>query len=239
MLKKILSILFLFTLSVGVLFADTYVKKVTHTEAMGQKKDTISEAWYSSNVVVTKNDNVRIIFDSNKNQITFINDNAKKYSTFKLPIQLPPQMEQMMNMFNITFKLSETNETQKIKNWNCKKYVVTSTQGQNAPMKINMTMEIWATDEIKIDPGLFQKFNESMALSNPMMKNMFSEMKKLNGRFPVKTVITMSMMGKNTKSVSETTEVKYEPIPKNLLLIPAGYTKIEGNFMQAMQKLNR
>ncbi len=240
MFRKFFTLAFLtLFLSVGVLFADTYVKKVTHTQAMGQAKDTISEAWYTSNGVVTKNGDVRAIFNTKEKKIIFINDKNKKYAIFNLPIQLPPQMSQMMKMFNMTFKLSPTNETQKIKNWNCKKYVVTSSQGANPQMKISMNMEIWATRDIKIDGNLFQEFNEAMAFSNPMIKNMVAEMRKLNGQFPVKTIITMSMMGRKTTSSSEVTDVSYKPVPKSLFNIPTGYTKIEGNFMQAMQNLNK
>ncbi len=237
--RKLILFFLIFTLCLGFVSADTYLKKVTHSQAMGQTKDTISEIWFTANSVATKNGDVRVIFKGNENKLYFVNDKTHKYAVFSLPIQLPPQMEQMMKMFNLKFNLKKTGETAKINNWNCEKFIVTSTQDNNAPMKISMNMEIYATKDIKVNTNLFEKFNQVMAFSNPMVKNMVEEMKKLNGAYPVKTTITMGMMGKNTKTASEIKEVKYGSAPASFFGVPSGYQKMEGNFMQVMQNLNK
>jgi hypothetical protein len=54
--------------------------------------------------------------------------------------------------------------------------------------------------------------------------------------FPVATTTTMSIMGKNTVTTSEVTEIRREAIPDSVFAVPADYKKIDSPMAKSLQK---
>ena len=214
--------------------ADIYIMKMKHTDAvtiMGQtqpEKDEEGVTWMSEEKMredegTSKSTIVR--FDLKK--IYVIEHDKKEYAEINLPIDfeqiLPPEAKQMAQMMQVTAKVTETEETQKIKDWDCKKYLVEislSMMGMNMPMK----MEMWATKDLDIDLDLYEKFYTEILALQPMFKGFIEEFKKIEG-YPVVTDMTMNMMGSEMKSHEEVVSVEKKDAPDGTYDIPGGYTK--------------
>ncbi len=216
--------------------ADTYIKKMKHTDAvtvMGQTqpaKDEEGVTWMSADKMredegTSKSTIIR--FDQNK--IYVIDHDKKEYTEIGLPIDfekvLPPEAQQMMQMMQVTAKVTETGETQNIKGWDCKKYLLElgiSMMGMNMPMK----MEMWVTKDLDIDLDLYEKFYTEMLALQPMFKDFAEEFNKIDG-YPVMTDMTMNMMGSEMKSHEEVVSVEEKDAPEGTYEIPSDYTKSE------------
>lgn len=234
------STILIFVLSIAFLptpaKADTYIKKMKHTDAvtiMGQTqpaKDEEGVTWMSEEKMredegTSKSTIIR--FDQKK--IYVIEHDKKEYTGIDLPIDfekvLPPEAQQMMQMMQVTAKVTETEETQKIKGWDCKKYLLEisiSMMGMNMPMK----MEMWVTKDLDINLDLYEKFYTEMLALQPMFKDFAEEFKKIDG-YAVMTDMTMNMMGSEMKSHEEVVSVEEKDAPEGTYEIPSDYTKSE------------
>ncbi len=242
MKKKItlcsISLIFLFSLllSPTQAKADFLIKKKRHTDEvkiMGQTqpaKDEEGATWLGRDKMredegQSKSTIVR--FDLKK--ILVLEHDKKQYAEIDLPVDfekvLPPQAKQMMQMMNVTAKVTETEETQTLNEWGCKKYLVEigiSMMGMEMPMK----MEMWVTKDLGIDLDQYEQFYSEMLSLQPMFKDFTEEFKKIDG-YPVKTQMTMSMMGTETNSLEEVISVEEMDAPAGTYDIPEGYTKTE------------
>jgi len=216
--------------------ADIYIKKIKHTDAvtiMGQTqpaKDEEGATWMAKEKMREdegKSKSTVIRFDLNK---IFVFDHIQKTSSeIDLPIDLekvlPAEAKQMMQMMQVTANVIDTGETQKIKNWNCKKYLVEvgiSMMGMNMPMK----MEMWVSKDLEIDLKLYEKFYTEFLALQPMFKDFAEEFKKIEG-YPVLTLFSMTMMGTETKYQEEVVSVEKKDAPTGTYDPPEEYTKTE------------
>jgi hypothetical protein len=113
--------------------------------------------------------------------------------------------------------VTATGETQKIKNWNCKKYNMTMSM-----MGTKSTGEIWATEDIKIDYDLYRNLTYSIMGQTPGVEDMMKEMSKVKG-IVVQSTSTVSMMGTDVKSSQELMEVSDQSAPAGTYEVPNGY----------------
>ena len=215
---------------------DFLIKKKRHTgavEIMGQKqpaKDEEGATYLGKDRMredegTTKSTVVR--FDLKK---IFIYDHEKKTVTeIDLPVDfdkiLPPQAKQMMQMMSVTAKVTPTQETQAINEWNCTKYLVEigiSMMGMDMPMK----MEMWVTKDTGINLDQYTQFYTEMISIQPMFKDFAKEFQKIDG-YPVKTEMTMSMMDVETRSLEEVISVEEMDAPAGTYEVPEGFTKTD------------
>ncbi|UCC39004.1 MAG: DUF4412 domain-containing protein [Candidatus Aminicenantes bacterium] len=244
MRKKIiiLSTTFLFVLSVllspSVAKADILVKKKKHTDAvtmMGQTqpaKDEEVETWLGKDKMRQEEGDGKVYilrFDLNK--AYYIDYTKNTYSEIDLPIDLEkalgPQAQQMMQMMQASSTFTDTGEKQKIKNWNCKKYLAEiniSMMGMSMPIK----MEIWASKDLGVDTNMYKKFYKETLALNPMTKELVEDFQKMEG-FPVLTNVSMSMMGTEMKYHEEVISVEKKDAPKGTYEVPEGFTKAAFN----------
>ena len=151
------------------------------------------------------------------NKAFYIDYTKKTYSEVDMPIDLEKalgpqakQMTQMMQQTSATF--TDTGEKQKIKNWNCRKYLIEiniSMMGTSMPL----TMEIWASEDLGIDMDMYKKFYKETLSLNPMTKDIAEDFQKMKG-FPVVTKVSMSMMGAEMKYQEEVIAVEKKTAPK-------------------------
>ncbi|MFQ6083127.1 MAG: DUF4412 domain-containing protein [Candidatus Aminicenantia bacterium] len=230
----LISLTILFT---PVIQADLYIQGKRHTEAftiMGQtnpEKDETLITWMSKDKY--RNDSGQessFIVRLDKNKIYHLDHTKKSYSMIDLPVDLskilPPQAQQMMQMFKMTAAVTDTGETKKIKDWNCRKYLVDL---KGAMMSMNM--EIWATKDLELDYETYQKFSDSVMSLNPMFKDIFDEIKKIDG-YRVLSFSTVSIMGTSYKVSEEIIDVQEKSAPSGTYDIPEGYTQVEFNPME-------
>jgi hypothetical protein len=128
-------------------------------------------------------------------------------------------MEGFAKMMKPKISVKETGETQKIKNWNCKKYIMTMSM-----MGTTTNYETWATEDIKIDFELYRNLTFSVMGQMPGVEDMVKEMEKIKG-VVVQQEGTMSMMGTDVKSSQELLEVSDKSAPAGTYEVPDGYKK--------------
>ena len=218
-------------------WADLYIKQKQHTGAfqiMGRTepaKEEINEVWISGRKSRFDSPEESTIVDMDKNTMILINHVEKVYSEFPLG-QLGGMMGEMGNkedqqafqsmaaaLMKTDTQVIDTGEKKKIKNWNCRKYQV------NMKMAMGQVVsEVWATEDIKVDPELFFAMQNAISANQPGMAQTSEEMKKIKG-FQVLTTTTTQTMGTKVQSSTEVLEVEKKSAPSGIFNIPAGYKK--------------
>lgn len=94
--------------------------------------------------------------------------------------------------------------------------------GMSMPMK----MEMWVTKDLGIDLALYENFYSEILFLQPMFKDFSEEFKKIDG-YPVQTLMSMNIMGSETKSREDVVSVEKKDAPAGTYGVPKGYTKSE------------
>jgi hypothetical protein len=116
-------------------------------------------------------------------------------------------------------KITETAETKRIKNWNCRKYLI------EVSMPIGKSRsEAWATEEIRIDPQLYWTASNARIASQQGFEKIIEEMKKVKGMI-VYQETNAEAMGSTVRTVEEVVEVSEKAAPAGSFDIPKGYKK--------------
>jgi hypothetical protein len=229
-------VLLIFTV-VAQSWADLYIKQKQHTGAfqiMGRTepaKEEIHEMWVSGRKSRFDSPEGSTIVDMDKKTMILIDHQEKTYSEAPLG-QLPgmpgevddeesQQAFQAMAaaMMKTETQVVDTGEKKKIKNWNCRKYQITMKMAMG-----QVVSEVWATEDIKVDPELFFAMQNAIAANQPGMAQTTEEMKKVKG-FQVLSTSTTQTMGASVQSSTEVLEVATKSAPADLFKIPAGYNK--------------
>jgi hypothetical protein len=217
--------------------ADTLIKKTKHTDAatiMGQTqpaKDEEGVTWIAKDKMREDMGEESTIIRFDINKIYTVNNLEKTYSEIDLPIDmekiLSAEAKQMMQVMKLTATLTDTKETQQIRTWNCKKYLLNisaSMMGMDMPM----TVEIWNTKDLGIDPDLYKKFYSLTLQLNPMFKDAMPELQKMEG-ITVLEKFSMTVMGAEQKYQEEVISVEKKDAPAGTYDLPQGYTKTAYN----------
>lgn len=223
----------------GQVLADSYFKQATHVDAfemMGQKtpeKNDTSIVWLTDGKACSQiGSETAIIFDSKKGLMYMVDHEKKQYSM--IPMDLfgtgskedaakSGEMAKMMEAMggSIEIKVTPTDETGKIGDWNTTKY--------NVDIKIAMMpskQEIWTTEDIKIDYTMFNVVSNGMMAQMPGFEKIVEEMKLVKG-IAVKSVTRTSAMGGEIVTSTNLLEYAEKDAPDGVYDIPEGYKKIE------------
>ena len=231
--------------------ADVYMKQKTHTDAiqiMGQSqpaKDDIMIIWLGENKARTDQEGAKTtsILLADKKILYMIDHNKMQYAEMPLDFdkmfeaaaagqagddpekaeamkKMPGFMKNMMG--NMSAKVTETNETKKIGNWNCRKYLIEMNMGMGG----TMTSEAWATEDLKIDYTMAFTAANAMMASMPGFEKIIQEMKKIKGVVVYQTS-KVKMMGSEVASTSELVECGDKAAPAGTYDVPAGYKKVK------------
>lgn len=244
--SKIIRIILTIIISSAPLFAaDILIKQKVHADAftiMGQEQpatDMIQSIWITDNGFSTIDEKTTEIILLNK-KIMYKIDHAKK-TYVEIPFDFDKLIESaageknmseetknmMKNMMKIEFTVTPTNDKKKINGWNCTKYIQKMTT-----MMGSIDIEVWASQDIKIDKNIYKKYSTSLFSTMPgMQKNMAAinkELKKIKG-ITVKSISTMNMMGTSINTWTEILEYKEGKAPASAFEVPAGYTKAEAS----------
>jgi hypothetical protein len=235
--------------------ADIYMKQKTHTGAltvMGQtqpEKDEIMVFWLGENKARTDQEtgNTSSILLGEKKILYMIDHNKKTYAEMPLDLdkmfdeaagaaagddpemaeakkKMPAFMKNLMKgaMGGMSAKVTETGETKKIGSWNCRKYLIEMEMG----MAGKTNSEAWATEDLKIDYGLYFTSANAMLASQPGFDKIIKEMQKVKGVIVYSTA-KVSVMGSDVTSTTELLECSDKSAPAGNYDIPAGYKKVK------------
>ena len=231
----------------AAVIADTMILQVTSTDAfemMGQKvpaKVDTSATWLAEGKArMDQGDTATVIMLFDKNVVYMIDHSKKSYAEMSLDAlgditkmmgidendeegkaQLE-MMKGMMSMMQMKVTVKATDETRKIRDWNCKKYIVSASMGMG-----KVETETWATEDAKIDFDTFREISQAFKGFLPGYKEVLEEMKKIKG-FPVMSTAKVDMMGTQIQNVSEVIEVADKAAPAGTYELPEGYKKTEG-----------
>jgi hypothetical protein len=227
--------------------ADVYIKQKNHTDGfsmMGQSqpaKDDLFVTWMSkdmarmdhgedSSIIIRMDKKVMYMIDHSEMRYTEMPIDSKgdifssAISASDMSDEEQAEAKKMMAGFATMMKpkvtVTETGETQKIKNWNCKKYDMTMSM-----MGMTTKSEVWASEDIKIDYELYRNLNFSLLGQTQGIEDMMKEMEKIKG-IVVMSTGSMSMMGTDVKSTQELVEVAEKSAPKGTYDVTEGYKKL-------------
>jgi hypothetical protein len=221
--------------------ADVYIKQKNHTDGfsmMGQSqpaKDDMFVTWMGKDMArMDHGEDSTIIIRMDKKVMYMIDHSEMRYT--EMPIDSKGDIfssaiagsdlsdeeqaeEGFAKMMKPKVTVKETGETQKIKNWNCKKYDMTMSM-----MGTTTKFETWASEDIKIDYELYRNLTFSIMGQTPGVEDMMKEMEKVKGVVVLQEG-TMSMMGTDVKSTQELLEVAEKAAPGGTYEVPEGYKK--------------
>ncbi len=217
--------------------ADFLIKSVRNTEEvtiMGMTQPAITEqgqTWIAKNKFrINMGEHSKIIRPDLK-KIYIIDHSQNTYSEIDIPVDLekllPPEAQQILQMTQVTANISDSGEAQKIKTWNCKKFlveVIISVMGMNGALNI----EMWTSKDLRINLDMYSRFYMEALLLNPLFKGVSEEFQKLEG-YPVLTRFSMTMMGGEIKYQEEVTSVEKKSAPAGTYDLPQGYVKTAYN----------
>lgn len=230
--------LIIFTFS-GAVFADSFIKQVTHIksyEMMGQKtpeKFDTTSVWMSKDKSYAElNGSSGVLYEAATGEFTVINHTKKEYSKFSMSLLTSDehndnpdvaQMKQMAQMMTqgMTVTVTPSDSTKKVGDWNTKLYIVDVTM-KMMPMK----QKLWITDEIDIDFEMYRSISNAMMSLMPGFEKIFEEMKKING-VAVLMEQTISVMGVDIGSSTEIIEYKKQDAPAGTYEIPDGFKEVD------------
>ncbi len=217
--------------------ADVLIKSVRNTEKvtlMGMTqpaKTELGQTWIAKNKFrINMGVHSKIIRPDLK-KIYIIDHSQNTYSEIDLPVDLgkllPPEAQQILQMTQVTANVSDSGEAQKIKTWNCKKFlveVIISVMGMNGALNI----EMWTSKDLRINLDMYSRFYMETLLLNPLFKGVSEEFQKLEG-YPVLTRFSMTMMGGEIQYQEEVTSVEKKSAPAGTYDLPQGYVKTTYN----------
>ena len=243
---KKLSVLFLLVILATPAFAsDVLVRVKTHSDAIvvgGQSqpaRDDATEQWYADGKTAQSGRDGGLIVDLGNNIAYIVNHLDKSYVPLPLPMDitkvLPPEVQSMAPMMQMTATVTPTAETKKVGAWTCKGYDVALTV-----MGMPMNMRVWASTEVpaalvdfsaKVTPAFLQG---QMRLTDESLK----EFAKIQG-FNVASELTADIMGARLHTTTEVTDILEKDAPAGTFAPPAGYTKKATMSLQDLQGLQR
>lgn len=214
---------------VQVAQADIYLKESEHADAiavMGQThpaRDVTKTTWMTLDKVRRDEPGTSVILRLDKGLLYILQHAQQTY--MEIPLNFAAATEQPAGDLGIKLKVTPTGEKKKIGNWNCSKYILKLEMGG---MGFASTSEIWATEEIKIDPALYAKFAGAMMAANPMLASglhaMIEEMQKIKG-VHVLDQTSIQMMGQTVTTSTTLIEFRQGKAPDGIFELPAGYKK--------------
>lgn len=231
-MKSFLPLALATVLSSSARAADTVITAAKHSDAMsmmGQEqpaKDSTQVTWIGKDHMrVEEGERVTIVRNDLK-KMFILDTQAKTYSSIDLPLDMKkylpadmaPMLEQMMGQVKVT--ITPTTETKQIKDWSATRYTMT----MSLPMGNSMTQEIWATQDVALDPSALDMRAAFLSATPMVGASMATEMQKVQG-LPVLFERTSTMGGKESKASEQVTSIEQKEAPAGLYDLPAGYTE--------------
>ena len=147
------------TVMVRKVHTDAYTKGSTEVPA----QDVTQTIWIGKDRVRMDGDEMSFLYRGDQKKLYMIHPAEKTYNTLDLPIDItkyvPPEIAAMMEKMKVTAKVTPTDETRKIGDWNAKKY----TFSMQMMMGAGSTQDIWTTKDITMDASAYLEMQRMLA----------------------------------------------------------------------------
>ncbi len=131
------------------------------------------------------------------------------------------QAKGMMEMMKVKAVVTPTEETKKIGDYNCKKWIY------NIEIAMTTTTTVaWVSDEVPVNINQFMRLSQSMKAFLPGFDEAAKELEKMSG-FIVSSSTEANFMGVDIKSTSTLLAVEEVKTTADLFTVPEGYTVAE------------
>lgn len=232
--------------------ADVYLKYRQHTdpfEVAGQVQpasDSVRETWVGKNKIRNDEGTQTVIMRLDRKLVYFIDNQKKTYSELPMDVQkmaekaieqdesMSPQEKQeamdfvegmMKSMSDLSITVEKTDETKKIGNWKCRKYVQTTSTSMGPSVT-----EVWATRDINLDYELLNRMYAASMTMMPGLRNSIDDITKEMNKIKGVTVYSASVtsaMDTQVKSSQQLLDYADKDAPQGLYEPPADYLKHE------------
>jgi hypothetical protein len=235
-MKKSLAFFTILLLFASVLSADVCVRIKEHRDEFydgGQVipgEDSVQESWIGDGKYAVVDDNVKFLMDLKESTMTIVNENKGFYAETPMPLDLSKLLEPAFyaraQMFPTIGTVKKTEETKKIGEWDCRKYVVeTWIEYQGA--KYNETVRnMWVTRDVPFDLEAYRAVRVNGHKLNNYGEQLVEALKAVDGYQILVESITYSR-GEERKSSQEVLEITEKEAPEGLYGVPEGLPKKE------------
>lgn len=231
MLKRTL---FAFALSLALAVsagADTLLTVRSHHDAfevMGEKqeaKEILAKIWLAADKMRRDEGDTSMILRHDRKKLYVIDHAEKAYSEIALPIDfkklfpagqqdLGAQVEKMME---VEAKVTPTQETKKINQWNARKFQVSL----KSAMGMTIDNTLWASQDVPSYKALNQMTATLLALQ-PGAAKWARQLEQLDG-YPVLQEQEVNAVGARFKVREELVSAQEQAAPAGTFDVPAGY----------------
>jgi hypothetical protein len=145
-----------------------------------------------------------------------------------LPPEVQKKMQAAMGGFMSSITVQKTGTTRKVAGYTCENWTVAFGQLSRTEqcMSTELPLPTQAWDSYRDFTSSMMGMMGAMAPIAKGLSEMREKMKDMKG-FPLAITTTTSVMGKQSTTTTEVTEVKRGPIPASAWQIPPGYTKVD------------
>jgi len=220
---------------------DVYMKQKRHTDGMtimGKEhpsQDVIQEIWITSKGFRTDDQHQSVLMLFDKGKMIILDHREKTYMEMPMDLSMgdiigeksesaeeKAAVENMMKgMMKMEVSVNEKGGKKHINGWNCDQY-----QMDIKTMMGVVSQEIWATQDLKMEYDLYQRFSTAIMGANPMMKSIMNDvavqMKKIKG-VAVRTISSQKIMNQTVTSTTELLEYSNKKAPSGLFDLPKEY----------------
>ncbi len=151
-----------------------------------------------------------------------------------LPPEVQKKMQAAVGGMVSAITVQKTGTTRKVAGYTCENWAVSMGQFSRTEqcMSTELPLPAQAWDSYRDFTSSMMGMMGAMGPMGKGLSEMREKMKDMKG-FPMAVTTTTSMMGRQSTTTTEVTEVKRGPIPASAWQVPAGYTKVDSPLAKA------
>ncbi len=151
-----------------------------------------------------------------------------------LPPEVQKKMQAAVGGMVSAITVQKTGTTRKVAGYTCENWAVSMGQFSRTEqcMSTELPLPALAWDSYRDFTSSMMGMMGAMGPMGKGLAEMREKMKDMKG-FPMAVTTTTSMMGRQSTTTTEVTEVKRGPIPASAWQVPAGYAKVDSPLAKA------
>lgn len=223
--------------------ADTLVKTERHTDGyyrggtMNPPVDETRELWVGENRMAYITDNQKLVVDTEKSSLLFINRRDNSYAETPLPLDMSKLFDETafgrLQMFQRTGDVKKSEEGKKIGEWQCTAYDLHDWIPYQGGKVNERESRLWVSSDVPFDLEKFNTMLANLLILNNLEAGYGEKMQAIGG-FQIATEETTYAEGIAIKTTSKVVEMGEAEPPADVYTIPEGCTKKEILTLQDM-----
>jgi hypothetical protein len=243
-MKTLAGMLIMLALFVSVASADFYIKEESHTDGYyyggrtNPPVDRVTETWIGDNQAAFISEHRSVIFDLNKNTLTYINLDDSTFVVTALPMEwdslADAQTAPRVQMFSMAGTVKETDKTKTIDKRLCKCFEISTWIPYQGTKYNEQDSQVWITTDVPFDIEMFDRINQHRRKLFNFGEELLADTAKLPGLALV-TESEVILKASSYKSSEKVVEMKKADPPKGVYAPPAGFTQKDRVSMADLQ----